>query len=374
MYGTGARGGAAAWLILALGLLTAAAEAQTIEAGPLRLDLTGRVQVQLNTTSVDQNDIASVDQNDGVELPPSSAFELRRIRLGTGFQYGEWITGKVEGDFSGAAAKLTDGYIDLAITEPLRFRAGQFHRPFGVFQLESSTRIRTIERGLRIRGLEELVEVPGETQWLLDESGYLGRQIGVMAHGEVGRIGYAAGVFNGEGPSVRETASSKAYAGRLTYGVPLEVLEPLELGAGVSVQPTESFDGIDEGHGTAIGVDATWGGFRRQGLHVKAEWMRGDNPLLAVAGDPPTMVGAHALVAWFAPRTGRVEGIEPVLRLSWGDPDVDAAGDEGTLVTPGVNMYFQGRNRLMLNGDIYLPGQEQLGAEFALVAQLQVYF
>lgn len=355
----------AAAVPLLLAVVPAPAAAQTIQAGELELDLTGRIQFQMNTTSVDGDDV--------VDAPAATAFETRRIRFGTNFTYGEWISGKVEADFSGSTAQLTDGYVDLALTGPLHVRAGQFKKPFGVFELESSTRIRTIERGLRIRGLTDLVAVPAETQWLLGAAGHLGRQIGVVVHGEAGALGYEAGVFNGEGANVRETEGSKAFAGRLTYGV----LPALVVGAAVSDQPTGTFSGAsgaDEVRSQAVEVDATWGGFRAEGLHARAEWMLAENPLAGPAGEPATMTGVHALVAWFQPRTGRVEGLEPVLRLSWADPDTSADGDEGMLLTPGLNLYFDGRNRLMVNGDVYLPGQDALDPELALVAQLQVYF
>lgn len=338
------------------------AAAQAIRAGALELDLTGRVQFQVNTTSVGGDDVAVA--------PPATAFETRRIRFGTGFAYGEWITGKVEADFSGAGARLTDGFVELAPAGPLRVRAGQFRKPFGVFELESSTRIRTIERGLRIRGLTDLVGVPGETQWLLDAAGHLGRQIGVMVHGRSGAVGYAGGVFNGEGANAREVDGSKALAGRLTYAL----LPSLVIGGAVSDQPMRLFEGADEVRSSAVELDATWGAFRAEGLHVRAEWMLGENPLADPAAAPATMTGVHGLVSWFHPRAGRVEGVEPVLRLGWADPDTGADGDEGVLLTPGLNFYFDGRNRLMVNGDVYLPGQDVLDPELALVAQLQVYF
>ena len=341
------------------------ANAQVIQAGALEVDLTGRVQVQLNTTSVDGDDVA--------DPPASSAFEMRRVRLGAGFGWSDWITGKVEGAFAGSGARLADGWVDVALWDSFQLRAGQFKKPFGLIELESSTQIRTIERGLRIRGLSDLVGLPGETQLLLDASGYLGRQIGVMAHGDFGAFSYGAGVFNGEGANVREAYGTKAYAARLNYGV----LEPLVVGAAVSVEPTGVFEGEDEVHGTAWALEASWGGFRRPGLHAKAEWMVGENvdsDVLAAVAGVPTMTGVHGLVAWFEPWTGRVEGIEPVLRVSWADPDTDAEEDQGLLVTPGLNLYFNGRNRLMFNGDVYFPGQDGLNAEYALIAQLQVYF
>ena len=362
MDDTGSRGGWWVGIACLLLLVSGSARAQTVRAGELELDFTGRVQVQLNTTSVDGDDVA--------EPPASSAFETRRVRLGTGVRYGDWITGEVEVDFANGGARLTDGFVDFALADALHLQAGQFKKPFGVIELESSTRIRTIERGLRIRGIDDLVGLPGETQLLLDESRYLGRQIGVMAHGAVGALGYAAGVFNGEGANTDETAGSKAYAGRVTY----RVAGPLVLGSAVSVQPTGAFDGDDEVRGTAVALEATWGGFRRPGLHAKAEWMVGDNAAASFAVEPPTMRGVHGLVAWFAPRSGRVEGIEPVFRLSWADPDTDVEEDSGVLLTPGVNLYFDGRNRLMVNGDVYLPGQDDLDPELAMVAQIQVYF
>lgn len=365
VYGAMTVFGAALMLALSVG----GAGAQAVRAGPVDLDLTGRVQVQLNTTSVEASAI--------VNPPPSTVFETRRVRLGARFAYGDWITGKVEADFARGAARLTDGYVDLAVLDRLGIRAGQFRKPFGVFELESSTKTRTIERGVRIRGLGDLVGVPAETQRLLGGAGYTGRQIGAMAHGAIGGFGYAAGIFNGEGANVRETAATKAYAARATYdvrGPGRLAAAPLVLGAAVSAQPTGLFDGSDEIQGKAVEVDASWGGFRQPGLHVRAEWMLGENPLLAVGPELPTMTGLHGVVAWFAPSAGRVEGYEPVLRAGWADPATAVAGDAGLFVTPGLNLYFAGRNRLMLNGDVYIPERDGLDPELALVAQLQVYF
>lgn len=195
-----------------------------------------------------------------------------------------------------------------------------------------------------------------------------------MAHGALARLGYAVGVFNGEGANVQESSGSKAVAGRVTWAA----RSPLVLGAAVSRQPTWLTDGPvllgDDVHGTAVELDATWGGFRQPGLHARAEWMLGDSPLRATGSDLPTMTGIHGLVSWFAPRDGRVEAWEPVLRLAWADPATEVDGDSGILVTPGLNLYFNGRNRLMANADVYVPEQDGLDPELALVAQLQIHF
>lgn len=355
----------AALATLGIALLVTSEAAAQVRAGPVELDFTGRAQMQMNTTSVDEDDLPGF--RDLADL----AFETRRVRFGAKLSFDEWITGIIEADFGGPGAILTDGYLDVELDPALVIRAGQFKKPFSLIELTSNTQILTIERSVRIRGLEDLVGVPGEEQWLVDASMYKGRDIGVMAHGAIGVLGYAAGVFNGSGANAREDRGSKAYAGRLTYAP----AEPLTLGAAVSAQPTGSLEPLgDELTGIAWSLDAEYGEFRGDGLHVMAELVFGDDGLLAVAGDAPDMLGTQAVAAWFAPRPGRVEGIEPLLRVSYGDPDTDLDGDSGFLVTPGLNVYFTGRNRLMLNGDIYVPSQDGLDTEYALVAQLQVHF
>jgi hypothetical protein len=355
-------------LAMALGALTmtaGSAAAQTIQAGPLELDFTGRVQIQFNTTSVDEDDVGV--GND----PATTAFETRRAYFGTAFSYEEWLTGLVQVNLAGSTPALADGYIDAALTDGFAVRAGQFKVPFGLIELTSNSKILTIERSVRIRGLEELVGVPGEEQYLLSESGYVGRQVGVMAHGTLGGLGYAAGVFNGEGANTREAEGSKGVAARLTWGLG----EKLVVGGAVSSQPTAVFDvDGDEIRGTAWSLDAEYGEFRGPGLHVMAEAMYGDNPLLVVADETATMWGTQLVAAWFMPRDGRIEGLEPVLRFSFGEPDREVADDEAVLLTPGVNLYFTGRNRLMLNGEAYLPSAEALDPEYAMVVQMQIYF
>lgn len=345
------------------------AGAQQVRADDLVLDFTGRVQFQYNTTSVDEAVLGF-----GADEPATAIFETRRMRLGAEMEYREWITGKVEVDFAGSTASLKDGWLNLGFDRALQLRAGQFKKPFSLVELTSSTKVPVIERGLRIRGLDDAVDAAGgaaagEQYWLLSEGGYADRDIGIMVHGAFGRLGYEVGTFTGEGANRSEELGSKAYAGRLTYAV----VEPLTLGAAVSMRPTGVQAADGEVDGTAWSVDAEWGEFRGGGLWLIAELTGGDNAVLAGA-DTPAMLGAQAMAAWFLPLEGRIDGWEPALRLSWGDPDTDAADDEGMLVTPGLNLYFGGRNRLMVNGDIYLPGQAGLDAQYAARAQLQVYF
>ncbi|MEJ2503899.1 MAG: porin [Gemmatimonadota bacterium] len=337
---------------------------QASPAGELELDLTGRVQIQFSTTSVGEEEL-------GEEAPPATAFEMRRVRLGTNFAYDDWIAGKLEAEVTLGLARLTDAYVDLALTPALRVRAGQFKKPFGLFELESNTRIITIERSVRIRGLAQLTGVlPGETHLLLAGSRYLGRDVGLMVSAAGGGVGVSAGIFNGEGPNALETEGSKAYAAR----VEAAPMEALTLAGSVSSRPYTWGDSEEEERATAYSVDLTWGGFREEGLRVMAEAMFGDNALRDPA-TAPSMVGVQAAASWFAPVDGRrVEGVEPLFRISWADPDTDADSNEGVFVTPGFNLYFSGRNRLMVNGDVYVPSQDGLDAQYALRTQMQIYF
>ncbi len=374
-------GGLAAAVILMVAM-PGPASAQAIDAGPFKLDFTGRVQTQFNTTSVDEDDIG--------EPIGWSTFETRRVRLGIQVEYGDWMTGKLEPDFALGRLELKDAWINWAFDPAFEVRFGQFKKPFGRIELISSTQIVPIERGVRIRGLVDAFRprldvdgsaifidfdgdlVLGEEYELLDVLGYLGRDLGVSIHGDLAdRVGYTVGVFNGNGADARDDNDGKSAAGRLTVD-PVGSL-PLSLGAGVSYRETV-VDGVlgdelDLG-GTAFELDAEWGAFRRPGLHLLLEGAAGEN---LTVNDP--FLAAQGWISYFRPlQGGKVEGLEPLVRLSWADPNTDRDDDDGLLLTPGFNAYFFGRNRFMVNWDVFFSGIEDFDTENALRVQGQVYF
>ena len=370
---------AAALAFLATITATPTLRAQTMDAGPIELKLSGRVQSQFNTTSVDEDEIG--------DPLAWSTFEMRRVRLSVEATVEDWLTGKLESDFALGDLDLKDAWINFGFDDAFQVRFGQFKKPFSRIELISSTQILPIERGLRIRGLDDLLGsafedgrrifpdfdgriVPGEEYDLLNELLYLGREMGVMVHGGLGeRVGYALGVFNGSGADERDRNDGKSVAGRLTF----TPTGQLSIGAGASYREARIDDGLggeDEVGGVAFELDAEWGAFRRPALHVVAEVAVGDH-----IGLDETFLAAQGWLAYFHPiGGGRVEGVEPLVRLSFGDPDLGRHGDGGVLLTPGVNVYFFGRNRFMLNWDVFFPAFDEIGTENALRAQAQFYF
>jgi phosphate-selective porin OprO/OprP len=105
---------------------------------------------------------------------------------------------KLEGDFGGGAAVLTDGYAEVRYWPEFKVRGGQFKVPFSWEELTSSRFIDFVERSV----VNNLVPT---------------RDVGAMVHGTLfsGMTEYAVGAFNGTGQNSTETNDSKDFAARL---------------------------------------------------------------------------------------------------------------------------------------------------------------
>lgn len=363
-------------------------EAQTPEPGAVKLKLLGRVQTQFSTTSVNEAELLAAGRAPAAAIP-ASMFETRRIRLGAELEYEKWLTGKLETEVGMARLAIRDAFLNMGVSPQFQFRVGQFKKPFSLLQLTSSSVWPVIERGVRIRGLADALSLrdslaggtrvlsrfggallPGEEQELLEVQGYQSFDIGASVHGSMGGFGYHAGIFNGTGSDRADDTGAKSWAGRLTYR--LDTKLPVTVGAAASYRElrTQSRPVIETADGTAFETDIEIGAFRRNGVHLLAEVTRGTN-LGASSAD---FFGAQAIVSYFVPlQNERVEGLELAGRVSRGDPRNDFDGDEGMLLTPGVNLYFYGRNRLMVNWDFYQAG-DRFADENAFRAQAQFYF
>jgi len=372
-------GGAA---VLMATLVATPVAAQRVTAGDVTLRLSGRMHFQFNTTSVREADLAEPGE---VASVSGSTFETRRVRMMVHLTIKDWITGYVEPDFGLARLTLKQVWMNFGFSDAFQVRMGQFKKAFSLIQLTSSLETATIERGLRIRSLAEAYEkaddasgapaltrfrgdvVLGEEQEILERFGYVSYDMGVAAHGKSGAFGWEVGAFNGAGPDTRDDTDGKALAGRVTWTAPVEA--PLTLGAAASYSE-KAASATDVVDGAAWSLDLELGAFRRTGLHVLAEIARGDN---LAAGHP--FLAGQAIASWFVPRQNpRFDGLELVARASWGDPDRETEGDHGTLLSPGVNVYVDGKNRFMLNWDVFTPGGDRFETRHALRAQAQLHW
>lgn len=306
-----------------------------------RITFGGRVQTIFNTTSVDDE--------------PAAQTELRRVRLEANLQLGRLIQGRIQPDFAGSRVTLKDAYVRLNFHPAAQLWAGQAHRPFGAISPASTTRILPIEKGLRIRGVEDAFDEYN----LLAGLGYSDRDVGLQLRGEPRNaplgLSYAAGFFNG--PAVEDAPDENTWQG--VARVAVQPIRNVRIGASWSRIDHVSGGGdeapqVREGQAWEADVEL---GSDRGGLHVIGEVTRGDFDPFAGA----EFFGAQG---WVGYRTGRVSStvsaVEPLLRVSYGDPDagddavfVDAHG--GTLVTPGVNLWLGGLNRFALNWEVWNP-------------------
>jgi hypothetical protein len=249
-------------------------------------------------------------------------------------------------------------------------------------ELTSSSKIPVIETGMRIRGVAGALQhddsssltvfrgaplIPDE-QSIIDQLLYKGYELGVTAHGKVGRFGYDAGVYNGTGLDQLDDNSGKSVAGRVTYSLP--VAKPLTLGAAVSHRELNFPTAADTTtrSGTAYGLDMEWGAFRTKGFWLLAEAVTGSN---IVTEDK--FRGGMAVLTYFHPTTGRIEGIEPLFRIGAADPNDAREDDSAMTLTPGFNLYFTGRNKFSLNWEIFNPSGAKYNTQNAVRAQVQLY-
>lgn len=348
----------AAGLAALSSLFLAASGAQAQQRPGVAVSLGGRAQLQYGTTSIGEEEL-------GADAPASNTFEARRIRLRVDLDVGDWITARIQPDFAQGDLRLADAWIDFGLSDYLNFKVGQFRRSFSLIELTSSSTLPTIERGVRIAGLDDYVGgVPGELYAVLDASGYVGRDLGASLRGGTQRFDWELGVFNGEGADERDVNGEKTVAGRISVAPAADA--PLRLAAALTRRDTPGEDGW------AYEVDAEWGEFGTPGVHLLAEAAIGDD--LTSATDA-RFSGAQAILSWLGRLSGdRFEAVELVGRASWADPNDDVEGDDGLLLTPGVNLYVFGRNRIMAGWDVYLPAGDALETQNGFRAQAQVYF
>lgn len=278
---------------------------------------------------------------------------IRRARLRLDVRISDFLDGRLNPEFSGGTATLQDAWVRMRFAPSFRVSLGQFKRAFSLFELASSTDLPVIERDGRIAGLDSCPGVGGTCSFsrLTQKLGFDGRDQGVRVDGALGEgLSYLVTATNGEGVNVGDANDGKSVAGRLQV-----TAGPFGIGAFASLKDYPvSGDGPEpEGeYAWAGGADLEYGTWR-DGLHVMGAVSMGQNWR---AGEDSEFRTVQLLASYYVP-TGdpTYGGVEPLLRAAWSEPDTEVADNAGFLLTPGLMVYFTGKNGVSANLDAWIP-------------------
>lgn len=344
-----------------------------ISSKAAEIKLTGRLHFQWNYSSAAE-DLAHL-------------FLIRRARATLEVKINDFVSGKIQPEYAEGDFELKDAYVDLNLDRAFILRFGQFKRPFDLFELTSSTQILVIERAGAIRGVDDCAGVGRLCSYsrFTESLEFSDRDMGIQVSGQVDdRIGYSAAITNGSGQDNLEEAiisaqddtvelipEGKSLSGRLTYQPIADLTLAINAAAHDYANPVTR-DATDYAY--AYGADLEWGDYDA-GLHVQAGVVGGDNwRNLDNTGDPGTFLTAQGIVTYKLPVTGHrfIEAVEPLGRISYGDPNTDVESDHGWLLTPGFVVFFSGRNKIALNLDIWSPSEGD--TEYGVLAQTYLHF
>lgn len=347
-----------AMFVLAILLAWVPAEAlvaQTeISARGADIRIGGRLHAQYQSSSADGSE---------------ADFFFRRARINVDVTVNDFLSARVQPEFSGGSAELVDAYVRLTFSDHFRLSMGQFKRPFDLFELDSSTDMSIIERDGRVDGVNSCAGVGRVCTYgrFSSSLGLGNRDQGLLAEFSFDRLSISASLTNGTGINTSDENDEKTYMGRVAY----EATDKVTVGAQFAAK--DYVNGVSDEYASAWSADVQYGGYR-DGLLLQGAVMGGDNwKNLDGAGDPSAFLGWQALGSYYFPMSSqRFVGWEPVVRVSAGDPDTDRDDDGGLVVTPGVMLYVLGKNKIGFNVDYYTP---QTGdAEWSLKFQTFLYF
>jgi hypothetical protein len=313
----------------------------------------------------------------------ASPFDLfiRRAYATVEAEIVDFLDIKLQFDFSGFEdVAIKDAFARLNFFPALKVRFGNFRRPFDGFQLTSDTKMLVVERDLDIPGVSPLRALSFDeltTRFRISD-----RDVGIELSGDVagGRVSYWAGYFAGQ--QVQESLDTlpnadsrgqwfaRAQANLRVGSMPLDIA----VAGAVTDRPFVTEDGVTF-TGKYFANLELWlqlGDFEK-GLLFQGGYMYGQNPFENLQGDildfPPTdefaraqtwqVQGGYRFITRPKDYTGSIakrpiEAIEPIFRVTWADPNIDIDEDDNWGLTPGIQVFFYGRNKLALNWDVAL--------------------
>ncbi|UCE19331.1 MAG: hypothetical protein JSV84_03005 [Gemmatimonadota bacterium] len=329
-----------------------------------KVTFAGRLHGQFHTSNVE----AAEDMN--------NTFYVRRARLAAEYKNSAGtMKAKVQYDLGEGGAKLKDGYVDVILDPKFNIKLGQYKKPFSLWELTSTTKTMVIERGNHLIGSSW----KSSNQIITKDGLYAGRDIGAMVHGQVEKVKYYIGVFNGNGDNKKsDDDNGKLIGGRVV----LSALEDLSFGASVSnrtVSKYQSFiDTTKNGSSDnflAFEADLEYGikdKVSRTGPWVQTEVVYGSNPIIS---DEANFMGFVFLGSYNVKLSEgeKIYSVRPAIRVDYAQRDTDDDDTRNILVTPGVDIFFDKYNRVQINLDVDMSQKDGADTEFGLRVQYQMH-
>ncbi|MBN2538154.1 hypothetical protein JXB37_07765 [candidate division WOR-3 bacterium] len=266
---------------------------------------------------------------------PSYGFVLRRARLKFRHSFVEQVRTELEVGFDEFDLELKDALAEFRPWTALGFRAGLGKTGFSREELTPVSDLLFAERGV--------------TNDEFEDRGYLGRDIGLAASGELfeDRLGYEFGVYNGNRARLaRDDNNAKQFCERVTF----RPADDLELG----VNATQRNDSLTGRLVQAFGLDAGW---EAGPARVEFEALCGE------AEPGQWMLGGTASAGY------RLGAIEPKLRAERFCPDLGDFGSGRMTLAAGANWFLH--KWLELKADLSVDLRAGEDAALGLLVQAQ---
>lgn len=354
------------------------------KTGALEVSMGGRVHLQLGTSSCSA--FPTPDNSACAEQVPATDLFLRRARLTFTVKINDMIDFRIQPDFNKVdQVGLKDAWGRFTFSKSFRLKGGHFKRPFDEFFIISSTQTLTVERALAIRGIDGLL-VPNLTSATVAYD-LSDRDIGLEASGSTnnGVFSYWAGVFTGDSDlKFQDSNTEKQFIGRgqVKLGAGPKDLKFAAAAAATDQGYETPTEGLQGRYYYNFELYAEWGDFSF-GPHAQLGFVFGDNPFQNVAGADIDLASGEdfakistwqGIVSWKFPIGSGNMALEPLLRFGWADTNTDVSDNEVWGFTPGLQIFFYGRNKLALNWDIASPTTDAVRSENSFKARLSFHF
>ncbi len=252
-----------------------------------------------------------------------AAFSIHRARVGVAGRVTDRISVNIVAgalEPLGRNPQLVNGFVDFDVHPMLRIRTGQFLVPFGLEGPEAIFMNPAIERSLTIRRMNMF---------------RMFRDVGVQFSGSQEGFTYAIAIINGTGANVAERIDMKDLIGRFGY----HAGEFLSLGFSFHVGRVPLPATEPDRYG--LGADMT---YRRDDVLLRGEYIARKEE--QTTGGDRNQHGGYLLAGYTLNGSW-----QPILRYEMHMPDTshDFSDTGLSILTVGLNYYFQRQNRVSVN-------------------------